>query len=92
MTPERAKEIEREINKRLAKARNGARFFRLCRRRNEVEQGFESKIRETGSEDLFLNHEVTRKEDGTWVWTKTRQNQEPTPQPTTDDADDVTDS
>jgi len=82
MDIERAREISEQIKKRRAKSRRGAEYFRLLQTRHEVEQAFEAKIRDKGLEHLFESHEVTRKEDGKWVWINTKKKQKPAPSST----------
>lgn len=79
MNSERANELLKKLEKRREKARRGWEYFELERRREEAERALNSTINETESEHLFGDHEVTRKEDGKWVWINTKKSRKPTP-------------
>ena len=79
MTPERAKEILKKMEKQSAKSRRGRGYFQLLRNRDQVTEALEATIDKTGSRNLFENHEVTRKEGGTWVWRNTKKARKPAP-------------
>ena len=72
MNPERAKELLQKLQKRRAKARRGREYFELERRREETERVLNSTISKIESGHLFADHEVTRKEEGNWVWMNTK--------------------
>ncbi len=82
MTPDRAIQILKELRERAAKARRGREYFNLLRKRDDVTEAFEAEIHKMGSGDLFKNHEVIRREDGTWVWINTKRKQKPAPDST----------
>ena len=77
MNPERAKELLQKLEKRRAKARRGWEYFELERRREETTRALNSTISEIESEHLFGDHEVTRKEEGNWVWVNTKKGRKP---------------
>ena len=72
MNSERAKELLQKLEKKRAKTRKGFEYFELKRRREETERALNSTISKIESGHLFGDHEVTRKEEGNWIWISTR--------------------
>ncbi len=68
MTSEKARELLEEIRKRKMRKINGSRYYDLLLRRAELQQAFEDIIGKMGLKHLFVDHEITRTEDGKWIW------------------------
>ncbi len=84
MTPEKARELLEEIRKRRMKKINGGRYYELLQRRAELQKAFEDIIGKMGLKHLFVDHEITRKQDGKWIWRNMKKGKKHAP-PTSED-------
>ncbi len=85
MTPEKARELLEEIRKRKIRKINGSRYHELLLRRAEFQQAFEDIIGKMGLKHLFVDHEITRKQDGKWIWRNMKKGKKTAPQASDDE-------